>query len=52
MFKWLKKLYDAITEFWKSLPDQVKEIIINAIVDTFEALLRSFYRNYKGDKND
>jgi len=52
MFKWLKKLYDAITGFWKLLPDSVKEKIINAIIDTFETFLRSFYKSYKGNKND
>lgn len=51
MFGWLKKLYNAITGLWKLLPESLKEKIIDTIIESFEHILREYYKNKTGDIN-
>lgn len=47
MFSLIAKLALWILSIWTNLPDRVKEIIIDNIVNTFEAIFRAFYRHQK-----
>lgn len=47
MFDWLSKIINWIKNLWASLPDSIKEKIIESIVNSFEAILREFYQASK-----
>lgn len=52
MFSWLMNLFTWLVGIWSKLPDSAKEKIIDLIVETFDAILRAFYRSEKkGNKN-
>ncbi len=43
----LLAIFQWIGRIWDSLPKEKKEQIINAIVDSFEDLIRTYYRQWK-----
>jgi hypothetical protein len=43
----LLAIFQWIGRIWDSLPKEKKEQIINAIVDSFEDLIRTYYRKWK-----
>ena len=49
MLKWLSEIFSWIFKFWSGLPDETKENIINIVVEAFDALLKSYYRDTKDD---
>ena len=50
MFGRLFSIFNWLIELWVKVPDPVKEIIINIIVETFEAIFREFYRSKKKEQ--
>lgn len=49
MSNWFSKIIGWLIGLWSSLPEETKEKIINAIVDTFEEMLSAFYKASKQD---
>lgn len=47
MFDWLRNLMGRAIELWTNLPETSKEKVIELIVETFDALLRAFFRASK-----
>jgi hypothetical protein len=47
MFDWLVSLFKWLLGIWSGLPESTKEKIINLIVETFDEILRAFYRSEK-----
>lgn len=45
MFEWLSGLFNWLIGLWERIPDSVKEKIIDMIVETFDAIIREFYRS-------
>jgi hypothetical protein len=50
MFEFLAKLFSMIMALWNKLPESAKEAIIKAVVDTFEAMFRAFFKANKDGK--
>lgn len=51
MLGWLSGLLDWFTNLWKKVPDSAKEKIVLAMVESFDLILREYFRSKKG-KNE
>ncbi len=49
---WLLGLVSWIRRLWHRLDEKTKRQIIEAIIKTFEELLRAFYRQWEKRKNE
>jgi len=47
MFNLFLALFNWVSQLWDKLPKEAKEAIINAIVDSFDEIIRGFYRKSK-----
>lgn len=50
MIATLLRVFAFFFELWVKLPDKTKEKIIDAIVDSFESLLRGYYKRYVAEQ--
>nr|WP_181716852.1 hypothetical protein [Psychrobacter sp.] len=50
MIATLLRVFTFFFEFWVKLPEKTKEKIIDAIVDSFESLLRGYYKRYVAEQ--
>lgn len=50
MFDFIAKIVDWLVSFWRDLPPEAKEKIINLAVDAFESMFRAFFRSFQEEK--
>ena len=50
MIATLLRVFTFFFEFWVKLPEKTKEKFIDAIVDSFESLLRGYYKRYVAEQ--
>lgn len=49
MFEFISKIFAWLFSLWQNLPQSAKDNIIKVIVDSFESVLRAFFKANKGD---
>lgn len=49
MLEFLTKLFGWILGCWGAIPDTLKEKIINIIVESFDSILRAFFKSAKNE---
>lgn len=50
MFGWLTKLFGFGKLVWEASPDHIKEKIIDIVVETFDAIFRAYFQNFKNNQ--
>ncbi|CAB3648915.1 Uncharacterised protein [Achromobacter spanius] len=48
MFGWFLSLISSLFGFWEKLPDSTKKKVVDATVDAFDYVFRSYYKSQKG----